>query len=111
MKRTDTRLAWTSDPEEARRLREDSDKTVRADALPNTQIIRVTLDRKRRKGKPVTVASGFELTETSLTTLAAALKKRCGAGGTFRNPEIEIQGEHVEAIAIELERQGFRVKR
>lgn len=69
------------------------------------------LDRKRRKGKTVTVAAGFELTDPSLATLAADLKKRCGAGGTSKGGEIEIQGEHVEAIASELERRGFRIKR
>lgn len=111
MKRTDTKLAWTSDPDEARRLRETAAKRPAVDAPPAVQTIRVTLDGKRRKGKTVTVASGFELTERTLGTLAGELKKRCGAGGTSRDSEIEIQGEHLEAVAGELAGRGFRVKR
>lgn len=111
MKRTDTRLAWTSDPEEARRLRENAAERPAVDAEPAAQTIRVTLDRKRRKGKTVTVASGFELTGQTLGTLAGELKKRCGAGGTCRDSEIEIQGEHLEVVARELTGRGFRVKR
>lgn len=110
MKRTDTRLAWTSDPEEARRLRARSEKTVQADTPPASQILRITLDRKRRKGKTVTVVSGFTLTEASLTRLTADLKKRCGAGGTSKDAEIEIQGEHLEVITTELQHRGFRIK-
>lgn len=110
MKRTDTRLAWTSDPEEARGLRSDSEHTIGADAPPATQTLRVTLDRKRRKGKTVTVVSGFTLTEPSLNRLTTDLKKRCGAGGTSKEAEIEIQGEHLDLITTELERRGFRIK-
>jgi translation initiation factor 1 len=105
-----TKLVWTSDPEEARRLRErESEATTDAD--PAKQTIRVALDRKRRAGKPVTVASGFRHTPELLARLAAALKKKCGSGGTARGDEIEIQGDHVVAVCRELETRGYRVRR
>jgi translation initiation factor 1 len=47
----------------------------------------------------------------SLSELAAALKKRCGAGGTAGDGEIEIQGDHAARVAAELERLGYRVRR
>jgi Translation initiation factor 1 (eIF-1/SUI1) and related proteins len=50
----------------------------------------VVIDRKRRAGKSVTIARGFQLKADSLSE-AAALKKRCGAGGTAGDGEIEIQ--------------------
>ncbi len=81
------------------------------DAAPAGQNIRVTLDRKRRGGKTVTVASGFELSPESLEKLAGQLKKRCGAGGTAKGAEIEIQGDHAEAVITELTKLGYRVKR
>jgi translation initiation factor 1 len=105
-----TKLVWTSDPEEAKRLREGGKLTLKSDAPPSSQTIRVTIDRKRRAGKTVTVASGFELSSESLGKLASALKKRCGSGGTAKDSEIEIQGEHGEVVAGELRKLGYRVK-
>jgi translation initiation factor 1 len=106
-----SRLVWTSDPEAAKRLREEGAVDVQADLEPSKQTIRVFIDRKRRAGKSVTVASGFQMLAASLSELAAALKKRCGAGGTAGDGEIEIQGDHAARVAAELERLGYRVRR
>jgi len=106
-----SRLVWTSDPEAAKRLREEGAVDARVDQDPSKQTIRVVIDRKRRAGKSVTVASGFQMTAASLAELAAALKKRCGAGGTAGDGEIEIQGDHVARVAAELERLGYRVRK
>ena len=106
----DTRLVWTSDPEEAKRLRESGARTPARDEEAAKQTIRVAIDRKRRAGKSVTVASGFSLTPESLAKLATALKKKCGAGGTAKDGEIEIQGEHADAVAGELRKLGYRVR-
>ena len=106
----DTKLVWTSDPEAAKKLREGAQLDVTRDEEPSKQAIRVVVDRKRRNGKAVTVASGFVLTEVSLAKLATSLKKRCGAGGTAREGEIEIQGEHVSTVATELQKLGYRVR-
>lgn len=105
-----TKLVWTSDPEEARRLREDGKLDPAKDVEPAKQTIRVAVDRKRRAGKSVTVASGFEHTPESLAKLAGALKKKCGSGGTAKDGEIEIQGEHVARVSEELRKAGYRVK-
>jgi len=106
-----SRLVWTSDPEAAKRLRDEGVVEARADQEPSKQTIRVVIDRKRRAGKSVTVASGFQMTAGSLSELAASLKKRCGAGGTAGEGEIEIQGDHLARVAAELERLGYRVRR
>lgn len=104
------KLVWTSDPEEAKRLRESGKLDTPTNVEPAKQTIRVAADRKRRAGKTVTVASGFQHTAGALTTLAATLKKKCGSGGTAKDGEIEIQGEHVARVAAELERLGYRVR-
>ena len=105
-----TKLVWTSDPAEAKRLRESGKAELARDAPPSGQTIRVVLDRKRRAGKTVTVASGFELTPDTLSRLATSLKKRCGAGGRAGDGEIEVQGDHVTMIGDELRGLGYRVK-
>ena len=104
----DSKLVWTSDPEAAKRMREEAPPAQDADT--SSQTIRVVIDRKRRGGKSVTVASGFSLTPASLNALATTLKKKCGAGGSSKAGEIEIQGEHVVTVAAELRRMGYRVK-
>lgn len=105
-----TKLVWTSDPEEAKRLRDEKRLDAAVDRDPAQQTIRVTLDRKRRAGKTVTLASGFELAAATLASLAQTLKKKCGSGGTAKGDEIEIQGDHVAKVKAELERIGYRVK-
>jgi translation initiation factor 1 len=111
MSKKDTRLVYTTDPVEARRLRETSATTVTTDVPPEQQVIRVEIDRKRRKGKTVTVASGFQLTKSSLDSVAKSLKTRCAAGGKQDKDEIEIQGDHIDAVADVLAGLGYRVRK
>ena len=106
----DSKLVWTSDPEAAKRLRESAPSEHLRDEEPASQTIRVVIDRKRRGGKVVTVANGFALTPDSLAALATTLKKKCGAGGTARDGEIEIQGEHALLVASELRKMGYRIR-
>lgn len=106
-----SKLVWTSDPEEARRLRESGKLESPADVEPAKQTIRVAVDRKRRAGKTVTVASGFQHAPETLEKLAGTLKKKCGSGGTAKDAEIEIQGDHAAKIAAELEKIGYRVRK
>ena len=72
--------------------------------------IRISRESKGRKGKGVTILSGFELGETELKTLAKKLKALCGSGGTVKNGVIEIQGDHRDALKQELEKQFTNVK-
>lgn len=81
---------------------------------PAQQNIKVSRDKKSRKGKVVTVATGFALTEADLTALAKTLKTLCGAGGTTKfageSQIIEIQGDHRDKIAEKLQALGYKVK-
>jgi translation initiation factor 1 len=81
---------------------------------PAQQDIRLMRDRKGRKGKVVTVATGFTLTETDLKALAKTLKNLCGAGGTTKtegdSQVIEVQGDHRDRIADKLKSLGYKVK-
>jgi len=111
MSKKDSRLVYTTDPLEAKRLRESGGMPTTSDQPPEKQTIRVEIDRKRRKGKTVTIASGFQLTKASLDAVAKQLKARCAAGGRQGVDEIEIQGDHVAMVADTLESLGYKVKR
>ncbi|MEO8032821.1 MAG: translation initiation factor [Acidobacteriota bacterium] len=106
-----SKLVWTSDPEQAKKLRESGKGAPRREAAVASQTIRVAIDRKRRAGKSVTLASGFEHGIEEMSNLASQLKKRCGAGGTVKDGDIEIQGEHVETVVTLLETLGYRVRK
>ena len=106
----DSKLVWTSDPEEAKRLRDSGKLDDPKDVEPAKQTIRVAVDKKRRAGKTVTVATGFQHTPESLAKVAQTLKKKCGSGGTAKEGEVEIQGDHAARIADELKKLGYRVR-
>ena len=74
-------------------------------------IIRVMRDRKKRGGKTVTVIDGVVGSEAELNTLAQQLKKLCGSGGSVKDGNIEIQGDHCEKVMAKLSSLGYRVKR
>jgi translation initiation factor 1 len=78
---------------------------------PQQQTIQVMIDRKRRRGKTVTLCSGFVLTPADLKDLEKQLKQFCGAGGTSKADEIEIQGEHRDKIMQKLAELNYKVKR
>ena len=73
-------------------------------------IVRLRREVKGRGGGTVIVISGLSLTAPQTKELAGVLKKRCGCGGTVKGGVIEIQGDHREALAAELQARGFKVK-
>ena len=72
-------------------------------------IVRIMRDRKHRGGKTVTVVTG--LPDAVLTSLGQQLKKLCGSGGTIKDGNIEIQGDHCDKIQAKLSELGYKVKR
>jgi len=59
-------------------------------------------DRKGRGGKTVTVIHGVMGSEAELSALAQQLKKLCGSGGTAKDGNIEIQGDHCDKVMAKL---------
>lgn len=80
---------------------------------PPKKIHTVKLGRETagRKGKGVTVVWELPLNDDELKELATLLKNKCGTGGTAKDGRIEIQGDHRDKIAQELEKLGYKVKR
>lgn len=73
-------------------------------------IIRISRETKGRKGKGVTLVSGFQGTESELKALGKRLKQLCGTGGTVKEGRIEIQGDLRHKIYQELDNAGYKVK-
>jgi translation initiation factor 1 len=70
--------------------------------------IRLRLDR-RASSRVVTVVTGLPLPEGP--ALARALRAACGAGGTFKEGILELQGDHRDRVEAELCARGLRSKR
>lgn len=73
------------------------------------QKLGVRLDSKRRRGKTMTIISGFQSTPDELEEIAARIKRTCGAGGTVLDNEIAIQGDHRGTIIAMLKKLGYQV--
>lgn len=69
--------------------------------------VRITYETKGRRGKGVTIVTGFtEDNDGGLKALARKLKQRCGTGGTVKGGTIEIQGDQREILLVELKAMG-----
>lgn len=77
---------------------------------PSQQKIRVQSSRKGRKGKTVTIISGFQSKPETLAKLLQQLKGLCGAGGTVKEMTLEIQGDHREKIIDKLTHLGYNTR-
>jgi translation initiation factor 1 len=77
---------------------------------PNQQNLRVQASRKGRKGKTVTVISGFQAKPETLTKLLKQLKNQCGTGGTVKDDTLEIQGDHAQKLVELLTQLGYKAK-
>ena len=80
------------------------------DLPPNQQNLRVQSTRKGRKGKTVTIISGFQSNLSTLGSLLKQLKSHCGSGGTLKENTLEIQGDHREKICQFLQKSGYKAK-
>ena len=71
------------------------------------QKLRVSIEKKGRGGKTVTVISGFVGTDDDMKDLGKMLKTRCGVGGSIKEGEILIQGEFKQRIIELLKAEGY----
>ena len=71
------------------------------------QELRVRIERKGRKGKIVTLITGFVGQTADLEELGKELKAKCGIGGSVKEGEIILQGELVERVVALLREMGY----
>ncbi len=78
---------------------------------PSRQRLVVSIDRRNRGGKQVTLVSGFVGTSADLSSLGKTLKVKCGVGGSAKDGEITIQGDFRDRVTALLKEMGYNAKR
>ena len=108
MPNKESRTVWSSDQGDIRKQDQKMRKVI--SLPPAQQTLYLHRDTKGRRGGAVTLIKKLVLSEEDMKDLAKKLKQLCGSGGTVKDGEIEIQGEHRERIAEALKKMGYKVK-
>ncbi len=91
-------------------IKEEEDEPAIETLAPSQQKLKVITDAKHRAGKTVTLIQGFVGTEADLESLTKTLKNFCGSGGSFKDGEIIIQGNHTDKIKKKLTEIKYQLK-
>lgn len=86
---------------------EEEDDNVESLAAAE-QLLTIVLDKKHRGGKIVTLVAGFKMKSEEVDAIAKQLKTFCGSGGSAKDNEVIIQGDHREKILQWLLKNGYK---
>lgn len=99
-------LVYSTNPE----WQPDQEEKIIQTLEPSKQLLFVNTDSKFRGGKLVTLVRGFVGKEEDLETLGKTLKTKCGTGGSVKDGEVIIQGDHKQKVIDWLRQQRYKVK-
>jgi translation initiation factor 1 len=100
-------VVFSTNPDYQYTTSDDSEPTTLS---PSQQNLRIWLDRLKG-GRVATVVRGFVGSQEALAELGKELKKSCSVGGTAKDGEIIIQGDHRDRVIELLTKAGYRCKR
>ncbi|MDB5201593.1 MAG: translation initiation factor [Ferruginibacter sp.] len=96
-------IVFSTDPSFKPEEEEQEQETL----LPADQQLKIRLETKHRAGKAVTLVDGFRGSSADKEELGKKLKSYCGTGGSVKDGEIIIQGDHRDKVLQWLQKQGF----
>ncbi len=86
----------------------ETEAPAEEETLPREkQNLRISIEKKGRGGKTVTLVSGFVGTEADLRDLERLLKSKCGVGGSSKDGQILIQGDLRPKVTELLKKEGY----
>ena len=86
---------------------EDTNEAETSFIEPAQQLIKVKLETKHRAGKAVTLVDNFSGSNEQKEELGKKLKTFCGTGGSVKDGEIIVQGDHREKVVQWLHKNGY----
>lgn len=99
-------LVYSTDPNFKQPTDHEQDEAI----SPKQQQLRVWLEKNHRGGKTATVIRNFIGSEEDLEGLCKILKTKLGTGGSAKEGEIIIQGDHRQKIGAILTSLGYGYK-
>ena len=96
-------FVFSTDPN----FRTEQEETSLVTVAPAEQRLKISLQTKHRAGKMVTVITGFEGKSEDAEALGKQLRNYCGTGGSAKEDEIIIQGDHREKALQYLLQKGY----
>ncbi len=107
-KKSNNSIVYSTDPD----FVFEDEQAEEIETLPtNQQTLRISLDKKQRAGKKVTLISNFIGSEEDLITLSKTLKTKCSVGGSVKDGNILLQGDFREKVSEILSSLGYKTKR
>lgn len=97
------RFVYSTNPDQQLEPEKEEVITICASEQP----LRIWLETKHRGGKAASVIKGFVGNEDDLEQLGKQLKQHCGTGGSVKDGEIIIQGDHRDKILLWLQKAGY----
>ena len=86
----------------------DKENDNDVESLPeDKQLLRISLDKRNRKGKAVTLITGFVGSDDDIIELGKLLKTKCGVGGSTKDGEIIVQGDQRNKVLEILQKEGY----
>lgn len=83
-----------------------SDLCVCEEMSKEQQRIRIRLER-RKWGKKYTIIDGIDSKGVDLRKIASELKNKCACGGTAKNEQVQLMGDHRDTVRESLIEMGF----